>query len=147
MTQFPSDEVWKIVPSLPWLEASSYGRLRVIPYKRAMPYGGTKMVGGIPTFGQWDGERFIYNRGGKDKTYKVARLICETFNGPPPFPKAICMHIDENAKNNQPNNLKWGTQKENLNYPGFIKYCKNRTGKNNPFIKGRNNGQSAEDCL
>jgi hypothetical protein len=47
------------------------------------------------------------------------------------------MHLDENSKNNRPENLAWGTQKENLNAPGFIEYCKGRTGKNNPYIKGK----------
>ena len=103
-----------------------------------MPHGGIRKGGGIPTFGQWGGNRFIYNRGGKDKTYKVARLVCEAFNGPPPFPEAVAMHDDENARNNKPKNLKWGTQKQNLNYPGFIKYCKGRIGENSPTIKHRN---------
>ena len=48
----------------------------------------------------------------------------------------ICLHKDENAANNQPDNLKWGTQKENLNCPKFIAYCKTRTGENNPYVKG-----------
>lgn len=91
--------------------------------------------GGLPTFGQWDGERFIYQIRGK--TYKVARLICEAFNGTPTDERNVCMHLDENSRNNTPANLAWGTQKENLNAPGFIKYCKNRTGENNPFVKGR----------
>ena len=47
------------------------------------------------------------------------------------------MHLDENARNNKPENLRWGTQKENLNAPGFIAYCKSRTGDNNPYRKGK----------
>lgn len=33
------------------------------------------------------------------------------------------MHDDEDARNNSPANLVWGSQRDNLNYPGFIKYC------------------------
>jgi hypothetical protein len=47
------------------------------------------------------------------------------------------MHKDDDSTNNCPDNLEWGTQKENLNTPAFIAYCKGRTGENNPFIKGR----------
>jgi len=30
------------------------------------------------------------------------------------------MHDNEDSSDNRPINLKWGTQKANLNYPGFI---------------------------
>jgi HNH endonuclease len=130
-------EVWKLVPSHPELEASSFGRIRVIPYKVPVPNGGFRMCGGFSTKGQWDGKRFIYNRGGKNKTLKVARLVCEAFNGPAPEGTNVCMHKDEDARNNTPDNLVWGTQKLNLNFPKFLKYCSSRTGENNPFMKGR----------
>ena len=130
-------EIWKLVPSVPGIEASSLGRIRVIPYKVPMPHGGFRTYGGVTNFGQWDGDRFIYNRGGKNKTYKVARLVCEAFHGPAPKDKPNCLHDDEDARNNRPENLKWGTQKENLNYPGFLEYCKSRIGENSPIIKAR----------
>lgn len=46
------------------------------------------------------------------------------------------MHLNENAADNRPGNLAWGTQKENLNAPGFIAHCKSRTGNDNPYRKG-----------
>lgn len=67
---------------------------------------------------------------------KVHRLVCEAFHGPAPFKRAVVLHLDENAINNKPENLRWGTQKENLNMPKFISYCKSRTGENSPSIKG-----------
>ena len=96
----------------------------------------TRQYGGWPTEGQWDGTRYVYSRKGF-KTQKVARLVCEAFNGPVPFEGAVCMHVDENARNNRPTNLAWGTQKENLNAPGFLEYCRNRTGENSPTYKAR----------
>jgi HNH endonuclease len=69
--------------------------------------------------------------------HKVHRLVAEAFLGPPPFDGAVVMHIDENAANNRPSNLRWGSQKENLNAAGFIEYCKSRTGVNSPIVKGR----------
>jgi hypothetical protein len=46
----------------------------------------------------------------------------------------VCMHLDENSRNNKPENLAWGTQKENLNAPGFIDYCKS---KQKPNLNGK----------
>lgn len=69
-------------------------------------------------------------------TMKVHRLVCEAFHGPAPFERAVVLHLDENALNNRPENLQWGTQKENLNMPKFVEYCKSRTGENSPVTKG-----------
>ena len=68
---------------------------------------------------------------------KVHRLVCEAFHGPAPFTKAVVIHLDENGTNNWASNLRWGTQKENLNMPKIKAYHRSRTGDNNPFIKGR----------
>lgn len=133
------DKVWRSVPSAPGVLASSSGRVMSSPYTGYMPYGGTRIYYGKPSFGFWaegSGEgRFVTCIG--KKNYKVARLVCEAFHGPAPKDKPICMHLDEASANNVPDNLAWGTQKENLNAPGFIEYCCNRTGDNNPRNKGR----------
>ena len=71
------------------------------------------------------------------KTHKLHQLVCETFHGPKPFPGAVVMHLNDDPSDNRAANLKWGTQKENLNTPRFLEYCRNRTGENNPFLKGR----------
>jgi len=127
-------EIWKEIPSVPGLLASSEGRVMVEVHEVEMPHGGIRRYGGKARTGSWTGERYIMRFRGR--TYKIARLVCEAFNGAAPFEGAVCMHLDENARNNLPSNLKWGTQKENLNAPGFIKYCKGRTGENSPTIKG-----------
>lgn len=108
----------------------------VIPYSAEMPYGGPRTYGGQPTKGQWDGKRFLYRLRGR--TYKAHRLVCEAFNGQPPE-GAVCMHLNEDASDNRPENLAWGTQKENLNAPGFLAYCRSRIGKESPVIKGMAN--------
>ncbi len=72
------------------------------------------------------------------KTFKIAQLVCEAFHGPKPFPKAVTIHLDEDPSNNVPDNLKWGTQKENLNMPKFKKWqTEIRVGENSPTAKGR----------
>lgn len=127
-------EIWRLIPSVGDVLASSLGRLMVAP-RVAESAVGPRQYGGEPTFGQWDGKRFIYPRRGC-KTLKVARLICEAFHGAPPFDGAVCMHLDENSRNNRPDNLKWGTQRENMQAPGYIAYCKSRVGEDSSTAKG-----------
>lgn len=99
-----------------------------VPFFGKMPHGGFRKYGGIPGWGQeQDKSRrriFVY----KGKTYKVHRLVCEAFHGPAPFTRAVVMHINEDVSDNRAKNLKWGSQKENLNAPGFLDYCRRRTG-------------------
>jgi len=46
-------------------------------------------------------------------TKAVHRLICMAFHGMPPQKSMQVRHLDGNPENNQPKNLKWGTQEEN----------------------------------
>jgi hypothetical protein len=136
-------EVWRDVPSVPGILVSSDGRVMYAPHREPMPNGGTRSYGGQPTFGVWNKQdaRFIVVIRGV--THKVARLVAEAFHGPPPFDGAVVMHADENATNNRPSNLRWGTQKENLNADGFLAYCHGRTGANSPTVKARQKTHSS----
>lgn len=113
-------EMWRAIPSLPEYIASSHGRLMCLPWGGRMPGGGARPYGGKPTHGVWSptDNRFILQYRGK--TYKVARLICEAFHGAAPVGKPVCMHLDEDSRNNRPGNLAWGTQAENMNAPGYL---------------------------
>ncbi|RWD00194.1 MAG: HNH endonuclease [Mesorhizobium sp.] len=104
----------------------------VLPYWGGMPHGGERAYGGQPHFGVWNkaDERFIVVN--KGKSYKVAQLICEAFNGPRPA-GAVCAHIDENSANNRPNNLEWSTQKRNLNSPAMKVYRDTPSIVGDPF--------------
>lgn len=137
------EEVWKEVPSKPGIKASSFGRILLPEREAKMPHGGIRLYKTSPTFGNKTkaskSARHVY-MGLFNKFYgnlKIHRLVCEAFHGAAPFQKAVVIHIDEDATNNRPENLRWGTQKENLNMPGFIEYCKGRTGDANPYRKGR----------
>lgn len=102
-------EIWKPIPSRPGISASSFGRIRVEAHEGKMPNGGVRIYGGThPTFGVLVGKGrkarykyWVHHRG-----MSVAQVVCEAFNGPKPFPKADCMHDDENGLNNRPENLK-----------------------------------------
>lgn len=128
----PSEpEEWRAIPSLPQYEASNLGRIRRIPYEAPMPHGGVRTYGGEPWFGAWDKEECRFVVQFKRKTYRVARLVCEAFHGPPPFPEAVAMHKNEDSRVNRADNLEWGTQKQNLNAPGYRKFRRNQPGRPN----------------
>jgi hypothetical protein len=136
------NETWLPVPSRPGVTASSLGRVKLPDVRYYSNYGGvitrqTKPVLGSVCRASKNAKhayRNLYNK--KLGHMKVHRLVCEAFHGKPPSGKSVVIHIDENALNNRPENLRWGTQKENLNMPGFLSYCRGRTGENSPFIKG-----------
>jgi hypothetical protein len=137
------EEIWKPVPSKLGILASSWGRIKLPDRKAKMPNGTVREYKTKPTYGV----KIKANKSARHVFYgiynkffgnvKVHRLVCEAFHGPAPDGANIVLHLDENALNNRPENLRWGTQKENLNMPGFIAYCKSRTGENSPYVKGR----------
>ena len=130
-------EEWREIPSRPTHVASSWGRVMVKPYASRTPTGGDRSYGGVPRYGscvESDKRPLVVYKG---KTYRVSRLVCEAFHGPPPFPRAVAMHLDDDTTNNRPENLRWGTQKENLNAPGFIARCRARAGDRNPYAIGK----------
>ena len=132
MLELP-EEIWRPVPSRGRLEASSHGRIRVAPRIGHMPNGAKRTYQTSPTFGSVTsavkGARHVYfGRHIKEiGNVKVHRAVCEAFHGPAPFEKAVVIHLNENAHDNRPGNLRWGTQKENLNMPKFKEY--NRKAK------------------
>lgn len=135
------EEIWKPVPSREGIYVSSLGRVQLPMREARMPKGGVRTYNPKPTYGvttksskkAMHSYKGIYNR--FYGIMKVHRLVCEAFHGIPPFPDAVVIHLDENAHNNRPENLKWGSQKENLNMPKIKKYHKSRTGENSPRAK------------
>ena len=53
--------------------------------------------------------------GGKKKTLKVHRLVCEAFHDNPDN-KSDVNHINEDKTDNRASNLEWSTRRENLNH-------------------------------
>lgn len=108
-----------------------------------MPYGGIREYKTKPTYGcltRASKTAQHFYMGAYNSFFgniKVHRAVCEAFHGAPPFSKAVVIHLNEDGTDNRPENLKWGTQKENLNMPKFVDYCRNRTGENSPRYKGK----------
>lgn len=136
------EEEWRDIPSISGARASSLGRIWWPATTAPMPHGGIRAYNTVPILGvvtkASSGARHkYYGAFYRGKNYKVHRLVCEAFHGPAPKGMNVVIHENEDALDNRPCNIRWGTQKENLNAPGFIAYCKSRTGDNSPFTKGR----------
>ena len=124
-------EIWRPVPSEPGVMASSWGRVLLPPRYAPMAKGGYRSYLPETRYGQISRAQktashefmIVMVKAGDgvrtQRPRKVHQLVCEAFHGPRPFPDAVVIHIDEDGKNNRPDNLKWGTQKENLNMPKF----------------------------
>jgi HNH endonuclease len=130
-------EVWKPVPSIPGLLASSEGRVLLPPCYAPLPNGGYRLYETKPIVGAVTSAtktashtyRGLYWK--KHGNIKVHQAVCEAFHGPKPFPAAVVIHLDEDAHNNRPENLKWGTQKENLNMPKFKEWLRSEARNDN----------------
>ena len=125
-----TEEVWRM-SSVNGLMVSSLGRYMIVPSFSDMPHGGQRHYETAPRDGvipSEDNRPVVTYRG---KTYRVHKLVCEAFNGPKPFSGAVVMHMDSDSTNNAAANLKWGTQKENMNQDAFLEYRK----KTNPWAK------------
>jgi hypothetical protein len=126
-------EIWRESPLYPTVLASSHGRIKRSPREGAMPHGGRRFYETKPTFGcitsaSKNARHVYFGRHIKGVgNVKVHRAVCSAFNGPPPFENAVVMHLNENSLDNRPDNLAWGTQKQNLNSSRFKQY--NRDSK------------------
>ena len=123
-------EKWLVCPTLPEYEANKLGFIRCRPFAGKTPYGGRRSYGGKAWTGVWAkagaSGRYIFRFRGK--TYKVARIVCAAFHGSPPG-GAVCEHLNENPRDNRPENLSWSTQKANLNRPKIKQYHRSVCGR------------------
>lgn len=143
-------EIWKPVPSYPGMLASSHGRILMPPRHAPMARGGYRTYMTKPLVGALDttkrrkvdgagGYRIVmitvFDPEGKRKQTpkRVSILVCEAFHGPRPKGLDV-MHLDGNSLNDRPENLGWGTRKENLNHSEFIAFCRRRVGINSPSV-------------
>lgn len=127
-------EEWRVVDGFPGYEVSSFGRVRSwlsrniykkrndVPLMLKCRY--VEKRGGYP--------QLDLKRSGKYNRLFVHRLVLDAFVGRRPKGHE-CRHLDGNPKNNNLNNLKWGTSQENSDD------LEKHGGHMN---RGENNGQS-----
>lgn len=134
-----SREEWRRVPSNPEILVSSMGRVLLPPSRALMPHGGHRLYIPEPVIGSVSrakaGATHCY-RNIWVKRYgnmKVHQLVCEAFHGEKPAPDSVVIHKDEDGLNNRRENLRWGTQKENLNMPKIKAFHRSRTGDRSPY--------------
>lgn len=94
------EEAWVAIPGYENYEVSNFGQVRrgdrVL--KQQIRRGGYAAV--------------TLFRAAKRKDRYVHQLVCEAFHGPRP-PGYQTRHLDDDKSNNTPENLRWGTAKEN----------------------------------
>lgn len=105
-------EIWKDIPSLyGHYEASSEGRVRRKTKARGVVLG--KCL--TPQKNKSNGRYYIMvTINYKFQCLLLARVICETFHGAPPFDGAEADHIDEDKTNNRADNLQWLSRADNF---------------------------------
>ena len=92
----------KYIPDFPGYLAYSSGKIFSLKTQRFLRPGITNGYAYV-----------VLRQKGQSKMLAVHRLICELFNGKPPFENAVVNHKDGNKVHNTPGNLEWATSKEN----------------------------------
>ena len=125
------EEIWKPIKDYEGLyEVSNLGRVKSLNYRKT---GKEKILKNIECRGYL---AVCLTKNGKQKLFKVHRLVAETFI-PNPESKPCIDHINTIKNDNRVKNLRWVTHKENNNNPlTKKKYSENhreQTGESNPM--------------
>jgi hypothetical protein len=101
---------WRPVPSYPWLEASSDGRVR-----RVLVGANGRKPGEIKGSVSSEGYRVTCTSHNGLRLHNIGFhvLVCEAFRGRRPSPDHEAAHDDGIRLNNVESNLRWATPKEN----------------------------------
>lgn len=134
-------EVWKDVPGYPGFQVSNNGNVRSVTHLMNNRWGTKTLKEGRilrqkKVNGYW---RIVIRKNGKKENRIVSRLIAMAFI-PNPDNKPCIDHIDGNPSNNNVDNLRWVTFKENSNNP----ICKIRQSNAAMGIKNHRYGKYNE---
>lgn len=97
-----SSEEWQQIADWPLHEVSSLGRIRNAKGLRKLQIEKDGYV------------KVRLSEKGRSLTLRVQRLVCITFHGEPPFPKAEVRHRDHVRSNVVASNLHWGSAQDNV---------------------------------
>lgn len=109
-------ETWRPIPGWEgYYEVSNTGRIRSVDRFIGGPYGLVKRRG-QEMHRSANRNGYLYTMGsreGEQKRIWVHRAVLEAFVGPR-LPRQVCLHGNDNPSDNRVENLRWGTQKENI---------------------------------
>ena len=117
------EEIWKEIDGYPDYRISNYGRVMSLKRGLKRVLKPQKDKDGYLICSLWENN--------KGKTLKIHRLVAEAFI-PNPDNKTEIDHINTDKTDNRVENLRWVTNKENMNNPITRQNC----SKNN-YCKGR----------
>jgi len=103
---------WRPIPSAPGYFVASDGCIGSMkPYRRnaPVPQAPRKLLAKLDKDGYRTHVLYI---SGKRASIRACRVVCEVFNGAPK-PGQVVRHLDGSKTNDSPENLVWGTPKEN----------------------------------
>lgn len=122
------EEIWKDIPGWEGMyQASNLGRIKSLarPVWNHQGYAFKPETILKPAKNTYRKTPYLYARlsdakTGRYHTLSVHVLVCKTFNGPKPEQidgdrNVDCMHLNGNSLDNRPENLAWGTHKQNMN--------------------------------
>ena len=113
-------EKWRVIPSFTVYEASTWGNIR-----RIVPATSKKFGKCLKSVINNSGYRFvILSVAGKRHMRTIHRLVAEAFHGPRPAGYFVD-HKDIDKLNNQPDNLRYITEKESCQQGSQVRSPKN----------------------
>lgn len=110
--QIPAPERWLPVVGYEGLyEVSDYGRVRNARTRHILT--SVRTLKGAGRYERDHARVHLFNGHGEKKVKKVHLLVLEAFVGPRPE-GMLGLHWDDDKDNNKLDNLRWGTQAENI---------------------------------
>lgn len=108
----PITEIWKDIPNYPY-QISNIGRIR--RSKIDNDFARNTHIGRVlkPNIDKYGYQYIILCKNGITKTFKIHKLMCEVFYGPPNNDQDQVRHLDGNKLNNILSNLLWGNAQNN----------------------------------
>lgn len=148
------EEIWRdIVDYEGYYEVSILGRIRRRGYNKFY-LGKSGQPRGLrikePTVDNYGYLHIRLHKNNRAKDYRIHTLVAHAFPEicGEPFPGAVVNHLDENPTNNVATNLRFVTQRENVNWGTHNeRMIKNRKGKNacKPVLQYTLNGDFVKE--